>query len=164
MKFQLLIGLHELLCNSLSFEKRSCWCALVLTELRLVWQAKCFFILSSVTAFRNKLHEFLCMCTQCCGILSLTAHAGSTCKTLKSGNPWQASEYLKGQDSSTYSCVIPVTAGSYCCDKTVILVERNQKDLNDTHTKVVFFFCQNCQTHMHNNIIIRTLWRCKNIL
>lgn len=66
---------------------------------------------------------------------SMTAHTALNCKTPKPGYLWQASEYLTGQTSSTYSCVSVQSAGSYCCDNTVILVVGNQKDLTDTQTK-----------------------------
>lgn len=94
-------------------------------------------ISSTVAVSRNKLHAFQCMYTQLfTGPLSLTAHISLTCKSLKPDYPWQAVEFLIGQASSSYSCVIPVTSGSYCCDNTVILVEGNQRDLTDTQIKL----------------------------
>lgn len=44
------------------------------------------------------------------------------------------------QASSAYSCVILVTAGSYCSDNTVIRMEGNQRDSSDTRTVMFFFF------------------------
>lgn len=43
------------------------------------------------------------------------------------------------QASSAYSCVILVTAGSYCSGNTVIRMEGNQRDSNDTRTESCFF-------------------------
>lgn len=131
MKLRLLIGLHELLCNSHSFERRwHGWCGVVSAQFWLVWQEKFFYF---------KLHDFLSMHTQYyTGTYCIYSSISSTCKTLKPGYPWQASEYLTGQASSTYSCLIPVTAGSYCCDNAVILMEGNRGNLTDTQTKWCF--------------------------
>lgn len=107
MMLQLLIALHELLCNSHSFEKR-CWscCGVVLTELMLGMASETFLVPVS-WLHPGKSCMISCTCA--------TSSALASChlqhmhlSIMKPGYSWQASEYSKGEAYSTYSWVIYV--------------------------------------------------------